>query len=61
MGGDSCAEGRGFESQHHILDCLFEKTKINEKDVGDGTFFNKINYLNPTSNLLHSAQITPQY
>ena len=20
MGGDSCSEGRGFESQHHILD-----------------------------------------
>ena len=20
MGGDSCPEGRGFESQHHILD-----------------------------------------
>ena len=20
MGGDSCSEGRGFESRHHILD-----------------------------------------
>ena len=23
MGGDSCSEGRGFESQHHILDGYF--------------------------------------
>ena len=23
MGGDSCSEGRGFESQHHILDGHF--------------------------------------
>ena len=23
MGGDSCAEGRGFESLHHILDGHF--------------------------------------
>ena len=23
MGGDSCYEGRGFESQHHILDGHF--------------------------------------
>ena len=41
MGGDSCTEGRGFKSLHHILDghfshifvvkivILFEKTKIN--------------------------------
>ena len=50
MGGDSCLEGREFKSQHHILDghfikyifckmcCLLEKTKINEKDAGDGYF-----------------------
>ena len=50
MGGDSCSEGRGFESQHHIPDghfshlivvkivMLFEKTKINEKEAGDGPF-----------------------
>ena len=45
MGGDSCPEGCGFESQHQILDghfftyfCLFEKTKINEKEAGDGPF-----------------------
>ena len=45
MGGDSCSEGCGFESQHQILDghfftyfCLFEKTKINEKEAGDGPF-----------------------
>ena len=49
MGGDSCAEGRVFESQHSILDghffpliCYkFEKTKINEKGVGDGPFFTR--------------------
>ena len=23
MGGDFCSEGRGFESQHHILDAHF--------------------------------------
>ena len=51
MGGDSCSEGCGFESQHHILNghfshlfvvkivILFEKTKINEKVAGDGPFF----------------------
>ena len=45
MGGDSCLEGRGFKSQHRILDqyfftytYLFEKTKINEKEAGDGPF-----------------------
>ena len=50
MGGDSCPEGCGFEYQHSILgghfftnicckNCnffLFEKTKINEKEAGDG-------------------------
>ena len=41
MGGDSCPEGRGCESQHHILDghfshvfvvkiVCFEKMKINK-------------------------------
>ena len=47
MRGDSRLEGCGFESQHRILDghcstsicckklyCLFEKTKINEKQAG---------------------------
>ena len=49
MGGDSCPEGRGFKSQHHILHghfshvfvlklkCLFEMTKI--KGPGNGPFF----------------------
>ena len=49
MGGDSCSEGRGFKSQHRILDghfshifvikiVMFKKTKINEKDAGVGPF-----------------------
>ena len=50
MGGDSCTECRGFESQHLILDghfshifvvkivMFFEKMKINEKEAGNGTF-----------------------
>ena len=53
MGGDSCPEGCGFESKHCILDghfshifvvkifndvCL-KKTKINEKEAGDGPIF----------------------
>ena len=54
MGGDSCSEGRGFESQHCILDghfshlfvvkivMLFEKTKINEKEAGNSHFVKKI-------------------
>ena len=52
MGGDSCSEGRGFKSQHQILDghfshlfvvkmCLFEKTKINEKVRGWPIFLKK--------------------
>ena len=51
MGGDSCSKGNEFESQHRILDghfshllvleivMLFEKTKINEKEAGEGQFF----------------------
>ena len=52
MGGDSHPEGRGFESQHCILDghfshifvikelyCLFEKTKKTKKEAGVGPFF----------------------
>ena len=49
MGGSSCPEGRGFDSQHCILDghfhinfckncndiCL-KRPKINEKEAGDG-------------------------
>ena len=44
MGGDSCSEGFGFEFQHRIQDGHFshifvtEKTKINEKEAGDGPF-----------------------
>ena len=49
MGGDSCLEGREFESHHHVLDghfshifvvkiaCL-KRPKINEKDAGFGPF-----------------------
>ena len=54
MGGDSCSVGCGFESQYHTLDGHFftfisckncndvwlKKTKINEKEVGDGRFKN---------------------
>ena len=48
--GDSWSEGHGFKSQPRILDghfhiyllrklqCLFEKTKINEKEAGDSQF-----------------------
>ena len=53
MGGDFHSEGCGFESQHHKLDghftllfvvknVLFEKTKINEKEAGHGSFFKKV-------------------
>ena len=49
MGGDSCSKGHEFESGHRILDghlftficCLFEKTKINEKEAGVGHLFLK--------------------
>ena len=52
MGDDSCSKGRGFQSQHHILDghfftlicckncndfCL-KRPKINKKDAGVGPF-----------------------
>ena len=51
MGGDSCSEGREFESWHHILDghfltifvvkicniCL-KRPKVNEKEAGVGPF-----------------------
>ena len=51
MGGDSCSEGCGFKSHHHVLDgyfshlfvvkfyCLFQMTKINDTEAGDGPFF----------------------
>ena len=55
MGGDSCFEACGFESRRRILDghnifthifvvkiVMFEETKINEKEAGDGPFFKKI-------------------
>ena len=54
MGGDSCPEGHGSESQHHILDGHFspiflykncnvrlKKMKINEKEVRIGPFKKK--------------------
>ena len=54
MGRDSCSKGCEFESQHRILDghfftyliiikiCnVFEKTKINEKEAGNGLMFFK--------------------
>ena len=52
MGGDSCFDGRGFESQHRILDghflrlfvvktCLFEKDENKRKRDRDGPFFKK--------------------
>ena len=42
MGGDSCSEGREFESQHHHIDLLFilfvsKRLKINEKEAGYGS------------------------
>ena len=52
MGRDSRPEGRGFESQHCILDghfftyckicnvCL-KRPKLNEKEAGVGPFFKK--------------------
>ena len=60
MGGDSCPEDRGFKSQHCILDghfshifvvksfCLFKKTKINEKEAGDGPFLSLVLYIHKT-------------
>ena len=53
MGGDSCSEDHGFESQCSIWDghnifthifvvrivIFFEKTKINEKEAWDGPIF----------------------
>ena len=55
MGGDSRSEGRGFESQCHILDGHFftlicckivlmfilKRLKINEKEAGNGPFLKK--------------------
>ena len=53
MGGDSCSEGHGFESQYRLLDghflhlfiakivMLFEKIKMNEQEDGDAPFFKK--------------------
>ena len=52
MGGDSCPECRGFESQHRILDgqcftnfgsinCNVERTNINEKGPGMTQFYTK--------------------
>ena len=53
IGGDSCSEGRGYESQRCILKghsifshifvegiVMFEKTKVNEKESGDGPYKN---------------------
>ena len=58
MGGDSCSEGRGFESEHRILDehflhifvvkicnvCL-KRPKINEKEAEVGPFLKRIRLL----------------
>ena len=58
MGRDSRSEGRGFESQHRILDghfftficckncivCL-KRPKINEKEAGVGPFLKNIVWL----------------
>ena len=53
MGGDSFSKGRGFESQHCILNGHFShlfvagivmfvyKMKINEKEAEDGPFLKK--------------------
>ena len=56
MGGDSHSKGRGFKSQHRILDGLdifshwfvvkivlfvWKTPKINEKEAGDGPFFRR--------------------
>ena len=52
VGGDSCSGGRVFKSQSHLQDghfshefvvkiYLFEKTKINEKEAGNGPIFLK--------------------
>ena len=50
LGRDSCSEGRGFKSQHCILDghfshifvvkfvILFKKTRINKKEAEDAPF-----------------------
>ena len=59
MGGGSCSKGREFESQHNILNghfshlfvvkiVMFETTKINEKEAGDGPFFIKRLLQEPT-------------
>ena len=53
MGGDSCSKGGWFESQWlYWIDiftffvvemvCLFKKTKINEKEAGEGQFKKEI-------------------
>ena len=52
MAGDYCSEGRGFESQHHILDGYFshlfdvklfvEKTKINGEEARVAHFYKKM-------------------
>ena len=53
MRGDSCSEGREFESRHRILDghfsnifvvkiVMFERTKIDEKEGEHGPFFKRI-------------------
>ena len=39
MGGDSLSKGHEFESRHHILFLVFERTKINKKRPGMVHFF----------------------
>ena len=61
VGGDSCVECCGFESQHHLLDghfftkicckIVYLKRRKNEKEDGDGPFLNKkVLHKNPASN-----------
>ena len=69
MGGDSCSERGGFESQHCILDglfshlfdvkfvMLFEKMKIFEKEAGDGPFLKRNERTPSASNLVATNHV----
>ena len=73
MGGDSCSKGDGFESQGCILveylshlfveklQSLFEKTKINEKEAGDGPFFARTSLYLGTSQWSNGVNPTLSY
>ena len=70
MGGDSCSKGRGFESQHRILDGHFShlfvvkivmfvwKDENKRKEVGIGPFFKKKNG-ESVDNLINSDTLLP--